>query len=127
MNCVLWTKLGICTIQCIEGTDATFTQLGAYNLAVIEEFWEAIIRGEVRIAGTYACVNNLGGPPLPNAVLVTPARPVPMKLRHEDVYYVRTGKKGVTGAAASYYIHTGHVESTTNSGGKRKLMSSIRV
>lgn len=111
----------------VLGTAAKFTGLSSYTTTVIEEFTDAIIRGDIELVGKYTCANRLGERPSANAKKVMTTMPVPIKVRSPATYFVKISRVKVTREESRWNVWTAYILPDTSPGEGKMQMETPRV
>ena len=99
----LWEDVPVETIH--FKNSAKYAKLNSCDEAVVNELTKSIIRGDVKITGAHACVNNIGNAPVLGCKEIEADVPVPT--RHQgDPIYAHISSERVTRGSSGWYIHT---------------------
>ena len=105
---------------------AKYAKMNSHDETVAEELTKSIMRGDVKITGPHACVNNIGNAPVPGCREIYADVPVPIS-RQEDPIYAQISSEWVTRGCDGWYIHTAYIEESTGPGNGREKMKRKRI
>lgn len=121
-----WSDIPVNSIDFKGISSARYAKMNARDETVVEELTKSIIRGNVKITGSDASVNNIGNPPVPDCKEITAEVPV-LILCPENSIYAQISKKRVTRGSDARYIHTATSEDSTGPGNGRTKIQKRRV
>ena len=80
----LWEDIPVETIH--FKNSAKYAKLNSCDEAVVNELTKSIIRGDVKITGAHACVNNIGNAPVLGCKEIEADVPVPIRHQGDPIY-----------------------------------------